>query len=160
MFKEQVKILQNMPIFGGMSEQTLETLLSNSEILSYKPGEFIYKEDDSGNALYVIIKGTITSIKEHKGNHYRMGDFSMGDAIGILEALNPSYRFGTAQAFDDVSVIKISAITMLRVYHEDLEQYTLLQMNMGREIARRLRVLEHQMFYHDLEALNLEPVTV
>ncbi len=46
----------------------------------------------------------------------------------------------------DTQAFKISSATLMGLYQHDLEQFTLLQMNMGREVSRRLRDATEQIF--------------
>jgi CRP/FNR family cyclic AMP-dependent transcriptional regulator len=46
----------------------------------------------------------------------------------------------------DSVAFKIGADALLALYDHDLEQFTLLQMNLGREVSRRLRFTDEQLF--------------
>ena len=41
---------------------------------------------------------------------------------------------------------------MLELYQHDLEQFTLLQMNLGREVSRRLREADERLFRMQMDA--------
>lgn len=49
-------------------------------------------------------------------------------------------------AVEDVLAFKIGASSLLELYRHNLEQFTLLQMNLGREVSRRLRDADERMF--------------
>lgn len=146
MFTEQIKLLQNMPLFGGLTKETLELIVDASDILPIKKGEYIFRENDNGNAMYVVIQGTVAVIKEHQGTIYKLAQYGLGECFGIMEALNPTRRFYSVYTTEDSAVIRISSSDMLSLYHANLEQYTLMQMNMGREICRRMRKVEEKLF--------------
>jgi hypothetical protein len=42
--------------------------------------------------------------------------------------------------------IRISAANLYQVYAQDLKQFALIQMNMGREVCRRLREANSRLF--------------
>jgi hypothetical protein len=47
---------------------------------------------------------------------------------------------------EDCTAIRLSAANLYRVYERDLKQFALIQMNMGREVTRRLRETDNQLF--------------
>ena len=157
MFKEQLKLLQNMPLFGGLSDASLELIIDASDIIPYDKGDYIYREGDSGNAMYVVIKGQFAVLKCHKQLTYEIASYGLGECLGIMEALNPSSRFCSIYATENAAAIRISSSDMLSLYHHDLEQYTLMQMNMGREVCRRMRRLEELLFKRET-CLETHPI--
>jgi CRP-like cAMP-binding protein len=56
-------------------------------------------------------------------------------------------RSAAVQALEETSVVKIGAKDMLGLYQQDIEQFTLLQMNLGREVSRRLRDADDFIFH-------------
>jgi len=54
-------------------------------------------------------------------------------------------RSASIRAVEDCTVIHLSAASLYQVYEHDLKQFA-LQMNMGREVSRRLRDTDNQLF--------------
>jgi hypothetical protein len=50
------------------------------------------------------------------------------------------------RAVDDCTAIRISSGDLYRVYIQDVKQFALIQMNMGREVSRRLREANDRLF--------------
>ena len=55
-------------------------------------------------------------------------------------------RSASVGAVEDCIAIRISAANLYGVYAEDLKQFALIQMNMGREVCRRLREADNRLF--------------
>jgi CRP-like cAMP-binding protein len=55
-------------------------------------------------------------------------------------------RSASVRAVEDCSAIQISAANLYRLYAQDLKQFALIQMNMGREVCRRLREADNMLF--------------
>ena len=55
-------------------------------------------------------------------------------------------REKSVRALDECSAISISAANLYKVYAHDLRQFALIQMNMGREVSRRLRDADNRLF--------------
>lgn len=146
MFAEQIELLQNMPLFGGMTKETLELIVDASDIIPIKKGEYAFRENDTGNTMFVVVQGNMAVLKKHNDKIYKLAEYGLGECFGVMEALNPSRRFYSVYALEESAAIKISSSDMLSLYHANLEQYTLMQMNMGREICRRMRRVEEKLF--------------
>ncbi len=55
-------------------------------------------------------------------------------------------RSASVRAVEDCAAICISAANLYQVYARDLKQFALIQMNMGREVSRRLREADNRLF--------------
>jgi len=55
-------------------------------------------------------------------------------------------RSASVRAIQDCVAINISAANLYRIYAQDLKQFALIQMNMGREVCRRLREADNMLF--------------
>ncbi len=55
-------------------------------------------------------------------------------------------RSASVRALEDCTAIRISAANLYKVYAQDLKQFALIQMNMGREVCRRLREADRRLF--------------
>ena len=55
-------------------------------------------------------------------------------------------RSASVRVVGDCNAIRISAANLHQVYVHDLKQFALIQMNMGREVCRRLREANSRLF--------------
>jgi CRP-like cAMP-binding protein len=55
-------------------------------------------------------------------------------------------RSASVHAVEDCTAIRISSANLYQVYAQDLKQFALIQMNMGREVCRRLRDADSRLF--------------
>ena len=55
-------------------------------------------------------------------------------------------RSASALASEAARLLEISSASLLAVAERDMEQFALIQMNLGREVTRRLRACEAQLF--------------
>ena len=63
--KETMEFIQSLPLFKGISQDTLKELLGNGTTKSYKKGEILFLEGDHSDNLYIILSGWV---KLYKGN--------------------------------------------------------------------------------------------
>ena len=155
MTNERIKILQNMPIFGGVKEDILRNLLKEACFVTMDKGDLFVKENDQGHSLFVLEEGEATVLKQWQGKFYNLATFGPGDCFGEMELINPCRRTASVRAATQCRAIELTNINLLGVYKSDIEQYMIIQMNMGREVCRRLRDLNEKQFQQ--HAANLTP---
>ncbi len=147
MRETRLNILQNMPIFGGIREDILEYLLEMAAIVSVPAGDYFFREQDHGTSIYVLETGRVSIIKAWKGRDFQLMELDRGDCFGEMSLIDLGPRTASVLALEDCSAIKLSNANILRIYQKDLEQFTMIQMNMGREVCRRLRKMDEECFH-------------
>lgn len=74
-----------------------------------------------------------------------------GDCFGEMAVMDHCARSASVRAVEDCAAICISSANLYRVYGHDLKQFALIQMNMGREVCRRLRDADNRLFSASME---------
>jgi CRP/FNR family cyclic AMP-dependent transcriptional regulator len=69
-----------------------------------------------------------------------------GDCFGEMALLDLFPRSASVRADEDCSAIEISSANLMRLFERDVEQFALIQMNIAREMSRRLRVTGDLLF--------------
>jgi len=141
--RRRLLLLQNMPVFGGISEETLRFILQKTPIISVSKGEFFFHEDEEGDAAYVLEEGRIKFLKNYQGQNYLMRVLSEGDCFGEMAMIGLYPRSGSAQAIEDCRAIKITSGILHEIHEKNPEQFTLILMNMARDLSRRLRNVDN-----------------
>jgi CRP-like cAMP-binding protein len=75
-----------------------------------------------------------------------MREFGPGDCFGEMALMDLFPRSASIRALVDSTAIELTPDDLLRLYDHDLEQFTLVQMNIGREVCRRLRATDELLF--------------
>ena len=151
MQKERLYMLQNMPIFGGIREDILEFILKDASLVSVPRGEYFFRENDTGTSMFVLEKGKVLVIKSWKGHDYVLAELQKGDCFGEMSLIDLGPRTASVLAIEDCSAIKLTNVNILSIYRKDLEQFTMIQMNMAREVSRRLRNTDELLFQELVE---------
>ena len=146
MQEARIELLQRMPIFGGIRADTLEFLLAFCPIVSVPTNEFFFREHQQGNSMFVLELGKAAVLKSWSGQDYLLQTLKEGDCFGEMAVMDHCPRSASVRAVEDCIAIHISAADLYRVYAQDLKQFALIQMNMGREVCRRLREANSRLF--------------
>jgi CRP-like cAMP-binding protein len=142
----RIQLLQAMPVFGGIREDTLKFLLRRSLSVAVSNGEFYFQENDAAQSMFVLESGRVAVVKSWKGHQYVLTHLEKGDCFGEMSLMDMSHRSASVVAVEDCRAIELSTASLYALYQQDLEQFTLIQMNMGREVSRRLRDADERLF--------------
>ncbi len=136
--------LREIGIFGGMSPATLERLCTALPVIQAQPGDRIVEEGESARAMYVVLSGEVEVLKRSaQGTDVRVALLGAGDWFGEMSLLDVQPRSASVMCVAPAVLLRISNRDVDELlYRTDLKSYTLLMMNIARELSRRLRVAD------------------
>ncbi|HEU4380205.1 MAG TPA: Crp/Fnr family transcriptional regulator [Hyphomicrobiaceae bacterium] len=146
MQEARIELLQRMPIFGGIRTEILQFLLTLCPIVSVPENEFFFREHEQGDSMFVLEVGKAAVLKSWRGQDHLLQTLKEGDCFGEMAVMDHGPRSASVRAVEDCIAIHISAANLYDVYARDLKQFALIQMNMGREVCRRLREANNRLF--------------
>jgi len=82
---------------------------------------------------------------------------SRGDCFGEMALIEMGARSASVQATEDCEAIELSIDVLHELYQHDLEQFTIIQMNMSREVCRRLRKADDLLFQVQMQTSTQDP---
>lgn len=146
MKSDLVSFLLFTPFFGGISKNTIERIITLSERRIVSTGEIIFNENDQAKSMFVLLSGSVEVYKTWQGKHYSIAELHQGDCLGEMSVIDHCQRSATVKALKACEVLEIGMESFADIYKQDLKQYTMLQMNIGREVSRRLREANKLLF--------------
>jgi CRP/FNR family transcriptional regulator, cyclic AMP receptor protein len=143
----KLQLLQSIAVFGALSEDTLDFLLRRATEVRCDAGQYFFREGDDAQSIYILERGRVAVLKEWQGRHYLLGELGAGACFGEMALMDMHARSASVLATEETLAFKIGAGALLELYEHDIEQFTLLQMNLGREVSRRLREADERIFH-------------
>lgn len=138
-----IEQLADIGLFGGLDTTTLTEYVQRLPILTLKPGEVVFREGDQGRELYVLLQGEMEVIKQSKTQREsRVAIFGPGDWFGEMSILDIMPRSATIRALAPSRLLKMSAGDLEALYRRDMKAYSIVVLNIAREMSRRLRVAD------------------
>ncbi len=137
--------IKSWPIFHGMTESDIEEILKICEIVDYKAGDQIIKENGLPVAMYILIEGECKVTVSQSGKEI------------LVATIGPTEIFGEVGFVDDyprtatVTATKPSKVLLLRKskFEELVERNTKLgfklMKNIAYVIAKRLRKVDEKL---------------
>lgn len=135
----RLKLLQEMPVFGGVRTDTLEFMLRQAPVVHLRKGEFFFLEGDEGDCAFLLEQGRAMFWKDFEGSRYPMRMLDQGECFGEMAMIGLYPRSGSTQAIDDCQAIKITYEMLYGILRQEPEQCIVILMNMARDLSRRLR---------------------
>lgn len=135
--------LREIGLFGGLSDETLQVFGGALETVDVEPDAVVYREGDSGREMFVVLEGELEVIRQSK----RKRDVTVlvvrpGDWFGEMSMLDMMPRSATVKAATKARLLRVTAHDLDVLYRRDLKSYTLLVLNISREMSRQRRVAE------------------
>lgn len=138
--------LRDMPVFGGLREDIVRMILQGSHYVERQPGESFFTEGERGDSAFIVESGSAALYKRgESGTYHQIRSFMSGECFGAMALLGVYPRSGVVRAVEACRAVEIKADQLFSVYQTDPEQYTLIFMNMARDLSRRLRDTDDQL---------------
>ncbi|GLH77736.1 cyclic nucleotide-binding protein [Bradyrhizobium sp. SSBR45G] len=128
------------PFFGGLSEASLDLLISMLVERSFDRGGIVVAEGEAGRAMFVVHSGTLeVSERLEAGVAIRMATLQPGDFFGEMTLLEMQNRSATVVAESPTLLYELTAQQLYAFYKADIHAYVIVMQNINRELCRRLR---------------------
>lgn len=154
------ELLQRMPIFGAIRDDALLFLLAQAREVAVGAGAYFFRESDQASSMYVLESGRVAVIKSWQGRDFVLHGMEAGDCFGEMALMDLCPRSASVRAETDCVAIELDTSNLLRLFERDAEQFALIQMNMGREVCRRLRATDELLFRARMGETALGPETL
>ncbi len=143
----RLELLQRMPIFGAIRDDALLFLLAQAREVSIAAGAYFFREGEPAQSMFVLESGSVAVFKSWQGHDFTLQQLQAGDCFGEMALMDLCPRSASVRAEVECVAIELGAGDLLRLFERDAEQFALIQMNMGREVCRRLRATDEVLFH-------------
>ena len=143
---EDVDALKQLSIFGALKPSTIEFLLERCERVTVRDGGVFFVQGQTGDSVFVLRRGRVAVVRGPADEGIVLAELDAGACFGEVALVAISPRTATVRALVECEALRLRSAALLDLYAHDLEQFTLLQMNLGREVARRLAQADEALF--------------
>lgn len=122
----------------GIDIETLKKLGSSRNVAK---DEYLFKQNQIGDAMYFILSGEIGIIHEDNVNRVTLAKLQAGEVFGEMAFLDKSYRSASAKATKDSIVFVIN--------HDNFERFIQISpsivIKMMKTLSERIRKQNHKI---------------
>ena len=141
-------ILSEIAIFGGFSDRQLHDVFTYVEECVFEQGEYIFQKGDDPSHIYIVKRGKIDLLITQRDVVLKKKTLTVGDCFGEASLVGMHKHTATAVALEDSDVMVLSWRALLQLRKEDTALFSLLMMNIARELARRLELTDEILLHY------------
>ena len=134
------------PFFGGLSDASLDLLISMLVERRFDAGATVVAEGEPGRSMYIVHSGELVVSKLAESGHaIRMAGFGPGDFFGEMTLIEPHNRSATVVAETPTVLYELTGRSLYAYYKADIHAYVIVMQNINRELCRRLRSADNRI---------------
>ena len=134
------------PFFGGLTDTSLELLVSMLEERRFDAGSTVVTEGEPGRSMFIVHSGElVVSKRTDSGRAIRMSELAAGDFFGEMTLIEMQNRSATVAAESPTVLYELTAQKLYTCYKTDIRAYVIVLQNINRELCRRLRRADNRI---------------
>ncbi|MCP4900326.1 MAG: cyclic nucleotide-binding domain-containing protein [bacterium] len=113
--------LSSHEVFQFLRPDQVETISDNAEEVSFKAGQFVYRQGDKADHAFAVLKGQVAlRLPRKDGVSLLIEEVTKGALFGSCICFQLSEYSVTAQCTEDSNLLSINAGTLKALMDEDL----------------------------------------
>ena len=146
-----IRFLQSHALFGGIPDESMPAILAKLRRESHTTGEVIVREGDRPDRMHFILSGSAEVFIDATPDVPDDGEFEAlrvlrpGDTFGEMGLIDTQPRAASVRALEPIETLSLSGPDLNRLYKEDAHVFTMIVLNLARELSRRLRVTNRRL---------------
>jgi D-lactate dehydrogenase len=134
--KKLNEILKKVNLFSSLDNKSLSIIENKIQILSYKNGEFICKEGELADRMFIILSGSVRILKRGKGKtQIEISKQKTGSVVGIMSLFEKRKRSATIIADDNVLLGELE----YKVFQNLIDKYPVISHSLITLLSNYLR---------------------
>ena len=148
--------LRATPFFGGLSDASLDLLVSMLVERRFEAGATVVAEGEPGRSMFVVHSGKLdVSWRGVSGRIIHMAVLEPGDFFGEMTLIEMQNRSATVVVESPTVLYELTARQLYTYYKTDVHAYVIVMQNITRELCRRLRRADNRIA--ELQMLDANP---
>jgi CRP-like cAMP-binding protein len=134
------------PFFGGLTDASLDLLVTMLVECRFDAGARIVTEGESGRSMFIVKSGRLAvSKRSSSGSVIPISVLEPGDFFGEMTLIEMQNRSATVVAESETVLYELSAQKLYACYKADIHAYVIVLQNINRELCRRLRRADNRV---------------
>ena len=121
---DPVALIQQVPLFDGLSAEVMAELAAHAQTVTFLMDDVVIGQNEKGNALYIIMHGTVEVFQDHNRDKTFLGSLSQGEFFGEATLLGDEVRTATVTAKTSLTLLKLTRRNVLSLAekHQDIAE--------------------------------------
>lgn len=139
------------PFFGGLTDASLDLLISMLVECCCDAGATIVAEGEPGRSMFIVKSGRLAVSKlANSGSVIPISVLEPGDFFGEMTLIEMQNRSATVVAESPTVLYELTAQKLYACYKADVHAYVIVLQNINRELCRRLRRADDRFTGHQM----------
>lgn len=136
-----INTIKSSPLFFELFDEEIETIIEDCHVLNLEQGDFIFREGDEGNEIFLILTGGALV----KKGEVTLVELRKGDLFGEMVLLDERTRTADIEASTYTDVLVLSYEVIFGVFKKNPKIFSILMLNLCRLLAKRLKDSSEQI---------------
>ncbi len=136
--KEIHAMLKSVTIFSGVDDENLDKIFTQCEVIERKAGEVLIEEDTEATQIFILLEGAVKVVLNLKNEPLDIVELGPGHCVGEASIIGIQKHCASAVIVKNARVLVFPRHVLMDIYNNDKELFSLLILNIARELARRL----------------------
>ncbi len=142
--EHKLQVLENVPVLASLGEELMKGLAERAEFVAFKKGDLVVRENDPGDALYVVVSGRLQAYTRLKSGRDRVfATYCDGDCFGEMPLLSGETHWANVRALNDSMLLKIPREDFDAIVNRDPRVAVTFSQRLGHRI-KELREEKHR----------------
>ena len=151
---EVIHVLRNVTILSGFDEQEILRIFTNCQIMEKQAGEILIEEGMPATEIYVILQGKVGIVLDMKGDPIELAEFGPGACIGEASVIGVQNHSASVVTKAVSEFLVLTRATLMDLYDRDKSTFSMLVLNIARELARRLYKTDQVLLHYGKKKEN------
>ena len=89
----RLELLQKMPVFGAIRDDSLRLLLAQARVLEVGAGHYFFREGDAATTMFVLEAGQAVVVKGWRGREVILNQLAVGDCFGEMALMDLGWLY-------------------------------------------------------------------
>lgn len=141
-----VDYVKGLSVFAGLEPPIAELICEHCEPVRYVANEAVFREGEPAKEMLVVIEGSLGIFKRARcGDEVRIATLGAGAVVGEMSLVDIQPRSANVRALVPTAAALLPHAVIGTLHREHPMAYTLLVLNIAREISIRLRHLDSML---------------
>ncbi len=146
--EELIPILKKVTIFSGLKNSDIEFLCSQCSIVDKKDNDELIEEGTEATEIFILISGKVKIILNKDKDPLELVELCAGSCFGEASVIGIQKHSASAIAHGDCEIFILSRKVLMEIYADNKDLFSLLILNIARELARRLSRTDQTLLHY------------
>lgn len=146
-----LETLEHVTIFSGFTHEDLTDICSKCSLVEARNGEIIFEEGTPATEILILLKGRVAVVLNMKNEPIELMQCKPGSCIGEASVIGIQMHSAAAVVLEDATLMVLRRQVLMDLFEDDKGLFSLLILNIARELARRLHHTDEVLLHYGKE---------